>query len=320
MTGMEDNPNPRGKERTMGGPIPAEGQGAVVDLGEYFSILRNAWWKIVLLSLAVGLVTLIVTFQLSNIYQATAVITPPIEEKRQNPAMGALASFGVDIGGPSKVEDLESLFRSNDLTVRVFQKFNRWPLILGDRFDPVTGKVRSSWMDRLLGGRKGPMPPGDWDAIRAVKDRMRVSVNKKAGTLSISFESPSAEGSAGILKHYLEEGKSRLQEEALERAEKNKKFIQEQIGRTVDALTRDRLFTLYGQEVEREMLARNREQFGFRVIDSARIPDRKSRPQRAKLAVFAMLVSLPVWGLVLAVLSARKKTFERTDRSSARTG
>ncbi len=48
----------------------------------------------------------------------------------------------------------------------------------------------------------------------------------------------------------------------------NKKFIEEQIGKTVDALNRDQLYSLLGQEVEREMMARNREQFGFRVIDS----------------------------------------------------
>ena len=53
----------------------------------------------------------------------------------------------------------------------------------------------------------------------------------------------------------------------------NKKFIEEQIGKTVDALNRDRLYSLLGQEVEREMMARNREQFGFRVIDSPRVPD-----------------------------------------------
>jgi len=274
-----------------GGPNPAEGREAVVDLGEYLLVFRKAWWKIILLSLAVGLVTLLVMFQQPNVYQAAAVITPPIEEKRQTPALGALASFGVDIGGPSKVEDLESLFRSNDLTVRVFRKYNHWPIVLADRYDPATGKTRNSWTDRLFGRGDAPKPPGDWDAIRAVKDRMRVSVNRKAGALSVSFESPSAEGSAEILKHYLEEGKSRLQEEALERAEKNKKFIQEQIGKTVDALTRDRFYTLYGQEVEREMLARNREQFGFRVIDSPRVPDRKSKPQRARAAVTATVLS-----------------------------
>ncbi|MBE0669374.1 MAG: hypothetical protein IH588_02195 [Anaerolineales bacterium] len=269
----------------------AENREKEIDLGKHFAILRKEWWKIGLLSLGIGFLTLLLLFLRPNVYQAVAVITPAIEEQRQNPALGALASFGVDIGGPSKVEDLDTLFRSNDLTVRVFRKYNLWPILLKDRYDPATGNIRGSWTDPLFGGGKGPKRPGDWDAIREAKNRMKISMNKRAGTLFLSIESPSAEGSAAILKNYLDEGKSRLQEEAFERAEKNKKFIQEQIGKTVDALTRDRLYTLYGQEVEREMLARNREQFGFQIIDSPRVPDRKIKPQRAKGAVAATVLS-----------------------------
>jgi uncharacterized protein involved in exopolysaccharide biosynthesis len=189
------------------------------------------------------------------------------------------------------VEDLETLFKSNDLTVRVFGKYNLWPIVFPNRFDPATGRMKFGWTDRLFRGEKGPRAPGDWDAIRAAKDRLKVFVNKKTGTVSVSFESPYAEGSANIVKYYLDEGKSRLQEEALDRAVKNKKFIEEQIGKTVDALTRDRLYSLYGQEVEREMMARNREQFGFRVVDAPRVPDRKSKPHRGRGTILAFILS-----------------------------
>jgi uncharacterized protein involved in exopolysaccharide biosynthesis len=263
----------------------------VIYLGDYFAILRRNGWKIVLLSLAVGILTLLGMFLLPNIYQATAVLSPAVDEKNPNPALGILASFGVDIGSPTKVEDLETLFKSNDLTVRVFGNHNLWPIVLPDKFDPVTGKMKFCWTDRLFGGEKGPRAPSDWDAIRVAKDRLRVSTNQKAGTVSVSFESPSAEGSASIVKYYLDEGKSRLQEEALDRAVKNKKFIEEQIGKTVDALTRDRLYSLYGQEVEREMMGRNREQFGFRVVDAPRVPDRKFKPRRSLNAIMAVVLS-----------------------------
>jgi uncharacterized protein involved in exopolysaccharide biosynthesis len=267
-----------------------------INLGEYFAILRKNGWKIALFSLAVGFVTLLVMFQFPNIYQATAVLTPAMDEKRQNPAVGILASLGVDIGSPTKVEDLETLFKSNDLTVRVFRKYNLWPIVLPDKFDSATGKMKIGWTDRLFRGEKGQRAPGDWDAIRVAKDRLTVFVNKKVGTISVVFESPSAEGSANIVKYYLDEGKSRLQEEALDRAVKNKKFIEEQIGKTVDALTRDRLYSLYGQEVEREMMGRNREQFGFRVVDAPRAPDRKLKPHRiVGLIMSALLSFLSGW-------------------------
>lgn len=40
----------------------------------------------------------------------------------------------------------------------------------------------------------------------------------------------------------------------------------------------DRLYSLYGKEIERKIMARNREPFGFRVNDSPMVPDRKSGP------------------------------------------
>ena len=289
-----DDTKIRSGEKVTEEPSPTRYEEDTIYLGEYFAILRRNGWKIALFSLAVGLVTLFVMFLLPNIYQATAVLSPAVDEKRPNPALGVLASFGVDIGSPSKVEDLETLFKSNDLTVRVFRKYNLWPIVLPDTFDPATGKLKPCWTDRLLGLEKGPRVPGDWDAIRSAKDRLDVFVNKKAGTVSVSFESRSAQGSADIVKYYLEEGKSRLQEEAFDRATKNKKFIEEQIGKTIDALTRDRLYALYGQEVEREMMGRNREQFGFRVVDAPRVPDRKSSPHRFLVAFTGFFLFLPI--------------------------
>ncbi len=286
---------------------PMEYREDEIDLGGLFAILRKQWWKICGISLAVGIATFLYMFTKPNIYQATAVITPSIDEKKQIPALGALASFGVSIGGPSSVEDLESLFKSNDLTVRVFRKYNLWPIVLADKFDPATGKAIPAWTDRLFGNEKGPRPPNDWDAIRSAKDHLKVSLNKRSGTVSVSFESPSPEGSANIVRYFLEEGKNRLQEEALDRAIRNKKFIQEQIGKTVDALNRDRLYSLLGQEVEREMLARNREQFGFRVIDSPRIPDRRSKPEKWLGALMATLLSGFAFSIYFFARDRRKR-------------
>jgi uncharacterized protein involved in exopolysaccharide biosynthesis len=239
-----------------------------------------------------------------NLYQASATIAP-IEESKPNPALGALSSFGITVGSSSKSEELEALFRSDDLTVRVFRKHDLWPVVFGKDFDPGTGKLRICWTDRLLFGRGKMEAPSDWDAIRAARRSFKVGANKKMGTLFIAFETGNPSGAADIVKHYLEEAKSRLQEEALERAGRNKKFIEEQIGKTVDALTRDRLYSLYGQEVEREMVARNREQFGFKVIDSPRVPDRKSRPERAWNISIASLLSFLV-GCLMAIVRGRK--------------
>jgi len=277
--------------------------------GGFLAVFRKVWWKIALLSLAVGVATLFMMFRLPNMYQATAIITPVTDEKKQIPPLGALASFGIDVGGPSRVEDLDTLFKSNDLTVRVFQKYNLWPIVMADRYDSKTGKLKTSWTDRMFGSVSEPKEPTYWDAVRVAKNALKISANKKSGTLSVSFPTTAPETPPKIVGYFLEEAKNRLQEEALDRSMKNKKFIETQLGKTIDILTRDRLYSLFGLEVEREMLARNREQFGFKVIDFPQPPDRKTSPQRAKTAVLATILAVPVWTLFLGFMGRRREPF-----------
>lgn len=310
---MEGNAGPGPEGINKGGCVEERKQPVhpddVVDLGKYFAVLRKVWWKIVLLSLAVGVVTLIGMFQLPNMYQATAVITPATDERKQIPGLGALATFGIDLGGPSKVEDLETLFNSNDLTFRVFKKYNLWPIAMADRYDSTTGKLKATWMDRATGAASEPKEPTYWDAIRVARKALKISVNKKNGTLSVSFLAVSPGYSPRIVGYYLEEAKNRLQEEALNRSMKNKKFIEAQLGKTIDPLTRDRLYSLLGQEAEKEMLAHNREQFGFKVIDSPQVPDRKAKPNRIAVSLAVSLFSLPFW-VFFYILLNRKAIIE----------
>jgi hypothetical protein len=85
---------------------------------------------------------------------------------------------------------------------------------------------------------------------------------------------------------------------------------EEQIGKTVDTPNHDRLYSLLGQEVEREMMARNREQFGFRVIDSPRVPDQKSGPVRNRAAAAALMFSWFVFAIYFVARDRLRQTKE----------
>jgi len=277
----------------MDAPPPAGLQEDENDLAKYVEILRKEWWKIALFSLLVGAMAAAYMYTLPDTYRATAVIKPESSGSNQVGAgISALASLGLPlpISIASRSEDLEVLLKSDDLAIRVFRKYDFWPILLKDSYDPGTKSRKVGWLDRLFGGKAKPL--SDWDAAREVRLRMRAVFDRKTGVMNVSFESLSAEGSATILRSYLEEAKSRMQEEVLTRANRNKQFIQGEITRTVDPLTRERLFALYGSEVEREMLARNREQFGFTIIDSPKVPDQKAGPRRSLFAQMAAILAI----------------------------
>jgi uncharacterized protein involved in exopolysaccharide biosynthesis len=277
-----------------------------IPIGGYLEIFRRHGLKIAALSLATGIITLLVVLRMPNQYVSSATIVPVVEEQKPSFVLGAIASsIGLSVG-PSKIEDLEALLKSRDITIRVFRNHKLWPLLYPDRFDPNTGQLKIGWWDRLTGERAVEKTPGEWDAVRATEKRLRVSVSRKMGTISVAFESRSAQGSREIVSYYLEEAKDRLQEKAIEKATRNKRFLEEQIGRTVDPIIRERLHTLYTQEFEREMLARNREQFGFTVLDFPLAPDRKSGPARARSAVLATVLSFFFWMVLFHYLGKRR--------------
>lgn len=263
-----------------------------MSLEEYFRLIWPFKWRILAFSLAAGMLAYLITFAFPVLYRASAVIKPSFEEQGKTAGiLGTISSLGFAVGGPSKVEDLEVLFKSKDLTIRVFGKYKLWPLVFPRDFDSETGLMTPGWSERLRGGNGEPRPPGNWDAIRAAKERLGVVTERRTGTLMLSFDAESPEDTARIVEYYLEEAKSRLQEEALARAHGNKNFLLGQIEKTIDPLTRDRLYSLFGHEVEKEMLAKNREQFGFVRIDAPVVPDRKSSPRRLLTGAIATLTA-----------------------------
>jgi uncharacterized protein involved in exopolysaccharide biosynthesis len=297
----------------MGRTVDAErdrqdGASETIDFGAYAAVFRKVWWQAGIFSLAVAVGTFGYVSRLPNSYTARAVVAPTADENSQPRLLGALSSFGIDMGGASKVEDLEVLFKSDDLAARVFAKYPLWPVVLGDEYDPATGTVRAGWLDRFLGNDNGAKPPGAWEAIRLTRRSLQVAINKKAGAVTLAFTSPSAEGSAKIVLDILEEARSRLQEEVLDRTTRNRKFIEEQIVRTIDPLVKDRLYAMLGQEMEKEMMARNREHFGFRIIDSPRAPDRKSGPYRGRSVAVAAVLSFLAYVAVAVAGSADRNT------------
>ena len=281
----------------------AAGNDRIVEIGKLFVHFPRIWWKAALFALVTGAATLLILSQVQNRYRATAIISPVAEDVQQprSLALGALASVGLSLFGPTKVEDLEALFRSRDLAARVFRQYDIWHYVLDEQYDRNSRKIVPSLWDRISGHQKSARGPGDWDAIRATEKNLEIFPNKKAGTLVLSLESYSAEGSAKIVTCFLEEAKSRMQEEAFERARANKNFLRDQISKTVDPVSRERLYTLYGQEVEREMMAGNREQFGFKVVDHPRVPDRKAGPHRALITLLMMVGSFIIAAAILSV-------------------
>ena len=263
-----------------------------ISLGECGRIFWRSKWGIGLFSIGCGAAALLVTFLMPAYFRASALIRPETTDtSKVSGVLGSLASLGGVSLGPSKIEDLEVVLKSRNLTIRVFDNHELWAAVYPDRYDPATKRIRPGILERLRGGTSDPRPPGKWDSVEAAKDHLAVTTDRRTGTITVSFDARTPETAARIVGFYLDEGKSRLQEEALKRARQNKTFLFDQLQNMVDPIVRDRIYTTYGVEVEKEMLARNREQFGFILVDAPIPPIRRHSPKRLLTTLLAALTA-----------------------------
>lgn len=268
---------------TNRGDIPPDVQGNLyqpLTLSGYFRLMWPARWGILAFSFSVAILSFFGTYLFPVKYRATAVIRPEQAAKGAGGALkGIVPVLGISLGGDSRLEELEVIFRSKNLAARVFDKHGLWGVVYPKEYDEKTGMLHPDLVDRLR-GEGTPKAPQSWDAYEASRKYLTVVSDSRPGTITVSFDAFTPQDAARIVNFYLDEARNLLQEEAIERATRNKKFLMDQITGMVDPQVRERFFALYSDEVEKEMLARNRSQFGFVLIDRAEPPPRKISPKR----------------------------------------
>ena len=76
---------------------------------------------------------------------------------------------------------------------------------------------------------------------------------------------------------------------AIDAAQKNIAYLQEQVDVTADIDRRRLLFNLIESETRRIMFAKSRDEFVFRIIDPAVVPQEKVRPRRVMIVIVGFL-------------------------------
>ena len=111
------------------------------------------------------------------------------------------------------------------LIERVVEKNNLLPVLFDEIWDPVS----KQWN---VEDPKGI--PNVWDAEKSLKAIYGVRNDMKTGVLALSFEFKDTETTVEILRHFLAELASFMQEDELEKIEANRRFAQQQLENVTD--------------------------------------------------------------------------------------
>jgi uncharacterized protein involved in exopolysaccharide biosynthesis len=268
---------------------PAYSEEEEINLLDYLIVLLKHKRLIFIIVLAAGLTAVIVSLILPNIYRSEATIIPrqetDISGSSAISALGGLAGIAGDLvglGGGGDVEKFEVVLESRELTRRVVEKYNLLPELFEDEWDPL----KEEW-------KENPAPTVQ-DAYELItEDLLTVSRDRKTDALTIEFDHEDPRFAKIMVDNYLTELSETLREETLRDAAENKRFLEEQLMLTPDALLKEKIYNSLAKEIEKETFARAQKYYGFIVLDPAIVADldKKVKPKRALICILSVIVA-----------------------------
>lgn len=277
-----------------------------IDLLELLKTLWQGKWLIMACTTLATAIAVGVALTMPNIYQSRVLLAPAESESTGGLAalagqMGGLANLaGVSLGdGKASKSDIAveigksrqfvtSFIRRHQLEAALLASTG-WDKQSGqltlntDLYDPL----RKQWVREVKPGES--VEPTDWELYKTFSEMMTLDKDKKSGlvTLTLDFYSPV------LAKQWADWFVQDLNQAVRERdqieARKNIDYLHKQQAQTALASMQNVFSQLIEQQTKTLMLAEVQQEYAFRTIDPAVIPEEKLKPKRALIAALGTL-------------------------------
>lgn len=273
-----------------------------IDLGRVFRLIWLRRWWIAAAAALGGSVALGLAMVMTPVYRASVVMTPADDAKSGGSLssatgqLGGLASLvGMNVGGGgSRTPEALAVLKSRGFLESFFADEHLLPVLFSKRWNPEA----NSWA--VTGNRV----PTVGDAHRLfVKEVLNVSEDKKTSliTLSINWRNPdrAADWANKLASKLNREMRLRAQQQA----DASIGFLKKELESTQDVGTREAINRLMEVEIKQRMLANTSQEYAFRVVEHAFVPEPKDKvsPQKLLMVImgFVLALFLSVGGVLM---------------------
>ncbi|QIA64432.1 LPS O-antigen length regulator [Vibrio astriarenae] len=292
-----------------------QSNGDEIDLHELFKALWRGKWIIVLTTFVFVVAGVLFAISQPNTYKSEVLLTPTYSSSGGglSGSLGTLATFaGVNIGGEAKADpkvEAIAILQSRKFIETFIKKHDLLaPLMAIDAWNEGSNRVyydaelydaiAKEW---LFDDENESLEPTLWEAHKEFKEILDVSEDKTTGMVTISIISKSpfiAQDWVTLLVQDLNEW---MKERALSEASTKIAYLQEQINRTQVTELQNMFYSLIEEQYKTQMLAEVEEEFVFKTIDPAVVPEEKDGPKRAIICVLALLLGGVLGTLIVLV-------------------
>lgn len=290
---MQDSPNPT-RELTFG------------------DVLLELWhfkWMTLTLCMLIGIGTGLIARVLPKQYLASVVVSPVTEDASSKlgglgsmlSEMGGLASTlgGLSMGGGSQKGEYVAVLQSEALTEDYIRSKGLLQVLYANLWDPATEK----W--KVKEARKQPTV---WKANQLFKKSIRTVVtDTRTGLVTMTLKWTDPIAAATWANDLVRLTNDYLRQKAIVESDRNITYLSEQASKTEVIGVKQAIYSILESEINKEMIARGREEYALRVVDPAVPPEVASSPVPILWAVAGSIITLMIWIAALYFRLARKR-------------
>ena len=305
--------------------FPSAVQDDEIDLRELFSVIWQGKWLIIAVTAVFAIGAVIFAINQPNIYKSEALLAPADPEQGGGGLaalagqFGGLASMaGINLGGGvDKTKMAVEVMESRQFTSDFIQKHNILPDLMAAKEwnmadntiiynEKLFNEADNKWL-RIVDAPYKPKPSMQ-EAYKTFSQLFSVNVVKETGMITVSVEHLSPAVAHQWVNWLVQDINKEMKGRDVAEATRSTKFLKSQIEQTNIADIRAILYKLIEEQAKTIMFAEVRDEYIFKTIDPALIPEEKSKPKRALICVLGtMLGGMLGFMLVLIRYFVRKE-------------
>jgi uncharacterized protein involved in exopolysaccharide biosynthesis len=294
-----------------------------IDLRDLFATLWRGKWIILLFTVVFAAGGVAYALSKPDIYQASVLLAPTQSESGPNLGgqLGGLASLaGINIGSGGNNQAvmakavlqskafLRDFIHRHDLAVPLMateawdMKNQEW-IVNREVYNPETGE----WLTNEEGES---LKPTDWDMVKKFKDgHLNLSSDQDTGMVTVSVKSQSPRAAESWTEKLVADINEFMRQQDVQDAEARIAYLEEKLNETKIAGMQQVFYQLIESETRTVMLANAQDEYVFETVDPAVVPQEKSGPKRALIALIATIL-----GGMLGVFIVFGRSFIRNIR------
>lgn len=269
-----------------------------------YALRRRPFTFLAIVSLVVG-ATIIAVLRMPPIFRAETQLAPASTEGKaglgslmsQLGGLPSLVGLGAT-GQTSQADEHLAVLRSRRFIDGFIEESNLMPILFAEFWDRSAGRWTTPPEDT----------PTRWQASELFRKAvLSVAADKKSGLVTVGIEWTDPALAARWANELVGRLNDFQRRAAIDEAERSIAYLRNELQKTSVVEMQQAIYRLIEAQTQVIMLANARDQFAFKVLDPAEIPEQKIRPRRTFIVGTSMVLGTLLGLIVVYLLEMRQR-------------